>query len=231
MISLLTLPEIQSLATAIALTGGSLLVSDDMAQLPSERLRILAALLPVMNQRPVVMDKFDSQRPSKLRLDLKSTVGQWLLLAYFNWQDRDIKTQFGLDDFGVDKGKYHIRSFWDEQIWQAEEGDAVFSGKISSHGVVLLAVRKTEASFAAYLGSDLHISQGLEATSWKSQKKELHIEIRSGKKLAGKVDLWLKSNPKNVEVNGKPSPWEMLGHDIYRIMLPDENRSSITMEF
>jgi alpha-galactosidase len=79
----LTLPEIQSLATSIAMTGGSILVSDDMTQLPSERLRILATLLPIMNKRPIVMDLFDSQRPSKLRLELEGSVGKMAFAGLF----------------------------------------------------------------------------------------------------------------------------------------------------
>lgn len=229
--SKLTLPEIQSLATAIALTGGSLVVSDDMTQLPLERLRILAALIPVMNKRPVVMDIFDSQRPSKLRLDLKGAVGEWHLLACFNWEDRDVKIELGLDEFGLPAGEYHIRSFWYENIWQTKWGEAIFSGSISVHGVVLLAVRKAGAFSAAYLGSDLHISQGLEITSWLADKWELKFEIHPGKKLPGKVDVWLRSNPSSIKVNGKPSFWDLVGRNIYRIMTPDRDRSSVTIKF
>ena len=41
----------QTLATAIAMTGGSLLLSDDLPKLPEERLRIAEVLLPVIGER------------------------------------------------------------------------------------------------------------------------------------------------------------------------------------
>ena len=229
--SKLTLPEIQSMATVIALTGGSLVVSDDMTELPPERLRLLATLKPVMNQRPAVLDMFDSQRPARMRLNLHGAVGQWHLLAYFNWGDRDFNTELGLEEFGLSTGGYHIRSFWDDRIWKLDEGNAVFSGKIPTHGVVLLAVRKTEDSSAAYLGSDLHISQGFEVTSWDVGTYELKFDIRSGKKLSGKVDILLRSNPKNINIDGEPSSCEILEESIYRIITPDKDRSSITIKF
>jgi alpha-galactosidase len=229
--SKLTLPEIQSMATAIALTGGSLVVSDDMTKLPPERLRILSTLMPLMNQQPVVLDMFDSKRPSRLRLDLQGVVGQWHLLAYFNWRDHDFKTELGLDEFGLSAGGYHIRSFWDDRNWRTNEVESVFSGKIPPHGVVLLAIRKTDDSSAAYLGSDLHISQGHEIAYWEVGKNELKFDIRSGKKLSGKVDFYLKSEPSNVNVDGKSSPWELIGLNTFRIMAPDKDRSSVSINF
>ncbi len=43
----LTLAEVQSMATVIALTGGPLLLSDDLPKLPVERLRIAQQLVPL----------------------------------------------------------------------------------------------------------------------------------------------------------------------------------------
>ena len=48
----LTLDEFQTIATIIALTGGSLLLSDHLPDLPPERLRRVAALLPLIGKRP-----------------------------------------------------------------------------------------------------------------------------------------------------------------------------------
>jgi len=47
----LTLAEVQSLATAIGVSGGSLLLSDDLTALPEDRLRIAEVLLPVLGLR------------------------------------------------------------------------------------------------------------------------------------------------------------------------------------
>jgi alpha-galactosidase len=64
--SYLTLAEVQSAATAIALTGGSLLLSDDLSALPPERLRLAGTLLPPIGHRPQVMDWFDASTPRRL---------------------------------------------------------------------------------------------------------------------------------------------------------------------
>jgi len=229
--SKLTLPEIQSLATAIAMTGGPLVVSDDMAQLPPERLRILAAMLPVMNKRPRVMDLFDSQNPSRLRLDMEGAVGKWHLLACFNWKDNDSDTALVLDEFDLTEGDYYFRSFWDDRVWQTDGNRTIFSGMILSHGVLLLAARKIEKSPAAYLGSDLHISQGLEITSWNVEDQELEFAVNPGKKLSGKVDIFLKFDPNQIQVNDKSSDIDFLGSGHYRIAIPDTKISKVKVKY
>ena len=55
----LTSAEMQTLATMIIISGGSLLLSDHLPDLPPERLRIARTLLPVIGQRPRVMDWFE----------------------------------------------------------------------------------------------------------------------------------------------------------------------------
>jgi alpha-galactosidase len=227
----LTMPEIQSLATAIALTGGSLVVSDDMTQLPPERLRILASLLPIINKRPMVMDLFESQKPSRLRLDLEGAVGKWHLLAFFNWKDADCETELIFNEFGLSEGAYHLRSFWDDRIWEIEGKGTMFSGMISSHGVLLLAARKIGNSPATYIGSDLHISQGLEIANWDVSTKELIFSIKTGKKLSGKADLYIESPPTEISINNVPSAWEMLGRGIYRILIPEKENSTVMVKY
>lgn len=81
--SALTLPEIQTLATVIALTGGAVLLSDNMASLSSERLQIVKALIPPINLRAQVIDWMESGTPNCLRLDLNGVIGRWRTLFHF----------------------------------------------------------------------------------------------------------------------------------------------------
>jgi 7-keto-8-aminopelargonate synthetase-like enzyme len=82
--SRLSLDEVRTLATAIGMTGGSVMLSDKMAALPEERNEIAAALLPPMQADVQVLDWLDAETPQKLRLDLQGAAGSWQVLAYFN---------------------------------------------------------------------------------------------------------------------------------------------------
>jgi len=96
----LTLAEVQTAATVIALTGGSVFASDHLPDLPDERLRILRALLPPIGGRPRQLDWLDSPTPRRMRLDLDGAAGPWHLLALFNWEDHSQDLTFLPGDFG-----------------------------------------------------------------------------------------------------------------------------------
>ena len=214
--SKLTLPEVQSLSTAIALTGGSLLVSDDMTKLSTERQRMIAMLLPLIGRRAQVLDLFDAERPAKLRLDLQGVSGKWHLLAYFNWEDQERQIELNIDDFNLAVHNYLARSFWDGRVWRVTGQDGLFSGEIAPHGVVLLAVREDEHP-AVYLGSDLHISQGLEIKTWNFNGNSLQFDLDTGKVMAGNLDIKFNSKPTRVMVNSQSAGINYLGKDFYRI--------------
>ena len=72
----LSLPEVQALATAISITGGAVLISDDMSKLSAERLKLAASLLPVLPAKPQVRDLFSQNMPSQISQDLQNAQGE-----------------------------------------------------------------------------------------------------------------------------------------------------------
>jgi alpha-galactosidase len=137
----LSLAEVRSLATAIAMTGGSILVSDDMQHVSPERLRIMQALIPPLNQRALVLDWLEPGTPARMRLDLQDGGGQRHLLSFANWDDQSRRVRLMPEDFGLDPKSYAISAFWQEQSWIAEEGGALFDGMLQAHETILLIVR------------------------------------------------------------------------------------------
>ena len=83
----LTEAEVRTAATVISMTGGSLLLSDDLPALSPARRQIAERLLPLAGRAAQVLEWFDLQTPSRLRLDLGNAAGDWHLLAYINWDD------------------------------------------------------------------------------------------------------------------------------------------------
>jgi len=64
----LNLSEVQSLATAIGLTGGALIISDDLTKLPADQLSIAEALIPILDEPLKVLDLFDTEIPHRFAL-------------------------------------------------------------------------------------------------------------------------------------------------------------------
>ncbi len=210
----LTLDEIKSHASLIALSGGALLISDDLTRLPAERLRLAAVLLPLIGQRPQVLDWFDRQTPRFVRLDLHGPTGDWHLLGYFNWSDQPEQKTLTTQEFHLAGGPYTARSFWESTILK-QAGNQLWSGQLAPHGCVVLAVR-LQTTEAQYLGSDLHISQGLEVKTWQVSETGIRCEINLERLADGYLDIQLPGPAIGVCWQGQELIPQVLGDQIIR---------------
>ncbi len=197
----LTLAEVRSLASAIALTGGSLLVSDDLPKLPVERLRIAEVLVPVIGERARVIDWFDEGMPEKLRLDQVGATGEWHILANFNWSDKAASREITLADYHLNPGKYVVREFWSGDIGTISTTQTYKLNQLPAHGCAVLAVRQKDDELPVYLGSDLHISQGMELAEWEATAAAVSATIRLPRKASGKVVVMFPGENWEITVN------------------------------
>jgi alpha-galactosidase len=221
----LTLDEIQSLASVIALTGGALFLSDDLPSLPPERLRIAKVLMPLIGRAPRVLDWFDQPTPRRLRLDLRNNTGVWHLLAYFNWEEQPIDLTFSLDEFDLDPNhKYYASEFWTERLSLIDR-EVISYKQVPSHGVALVAVRPQVPGSFQYLGSNMHISQGLEVAVWVPTVNTLSFQLERPGQAQGHLTLRLPGPPQQATLEGQPIDWKEAFPDCYRFPV-DLNRTA-----
>lgn len=203
----LSLAEIQAQATAIALTGGMMLLSDDLAQVPAERLRIAQELLPPIDRRPQILDWFDAPLPARARLDLQNSSGEWYLLAYFNWSDQPVDLELDLKTFGLDTSRIiWCRDFWSSHYSIIRDGQWKQSA-VQPHGAVFLTARHLTDISLQYLGSSLHISQGLEVSEWTLRMGKLEFKLERPGLTQGEFLLRLPAEPISAHGNGEPLAW------------------------
>jgi alpha-galactosidase len=184
----LTLNEVKTLCTAIGMTGGSMLLSDDLPKLPVEHMRLAEALLPVIGERAQVVDWFDAEMPAKLRLDLLNDTGEWHLLARFNWQDSAADLALNPVEFDLPAGEYRVRDFWHERTVSLASGESYVVPAVPAHGCVLCAFRAVQSS-PQYLGGTIHYSMGKEVADWQSSASELAFTLRLPRTTEGKVSV------------------------------------------
>ena len=224
--------EVQSLATAIGMTGGSVLLSDDMTKLPPERIELAAALLPSIQQPVQVLDWIDAETPSKLRLDLQGAAGSWYVLAAFNWDDKVRSVTLEARDFRLPEETYWVRSFWDNKVWQVKAGSPLFSGTLPVHAPLLLALRPCQTGQAQYLGSSLHISQGLEVDQWTVKNGKLVCKINANRCVQGAIlDLALPKLPQKAELSGTVLKWKSLPDAVYRFKIDIDQKEELTIQY
>ncbi len=218
----LTLSEVQTMASVIALTGGSLLLSDNLPALPSDRLEIVKALLPPISKRAQVLDWLDSREPSRIKLDLTGEIGSWALLAMINWQDIPASLTFNAKDFLLPAGQtYWLREFWTGEISKMSDDSPFTAHQVQAHGIRVLAVRLSLPEQPVYLGSDLHFSQGMEVADWTVKGKEITFRMDLGRKATGNVSVYLPWKPVDVWVDDQPYTLHDQGGGIYQLRLED----------
>ncbi len=220
----LSTAEVQSLATVIALTGGSLLLSDHLPDLPEDRKRILQALLPIIDRAPQVIDWLDNATPQRLRMDLSNSTGDWHILAQFNWTDQTRERPFRAKEFHLEEHSYYAREFWSGRYFPDLEGTTL---DLSPHGVALLAVRKHSPHAPQYLGSDLHISQGLEVSGWSIKNHTLCVALRRPAHAQGRIALCLPARPVQASLAAQPTSWEEGPHGSYVFPLAFDQQANL----
>ena len=219
----LTIQEVHSLATVVAMSGGSILLSDDLATLSADRLQIARALLPPIGSRPHVLDWFERSMPARLQLDLKGPIGSWHLIAVFNWDEIEREVLVDPADFYLDpEGRYIGREFWTGEIRHIAPGNSS-AWILPPHGCAALAIRDVRRKGVQYLGSSLHFSQGLEA-AWGLSPGRADLELKGCGAVAGVVDLLLPGEP-----NGPG--WEALGEGVFRFPVRFEKRMELEISY
>ncbi|MGD2252078.1 MAG: alpha-galactosidase [Anaerolineales bacterium] len=210
--------EVQTLATVVALTGGSLLVSDHLPALDEERLRWLARLIPPLPHAARAIDWFDAQYPSRLMMPLKGPAGEWHLVALINWTDRKQEAALDLSGFGIPTaGAFHSLDFW-SHAYNKLEGSLPSIFSIPAHGVRLLSVRPIERA-PQWLGDTVHISQGLIVKEWKPGRAGLSGLLELRPHAAGEAWISLPRQPVSVSLAGNPLAWREEDEGIYAIDL------------
>lgn len=214
----LTLAEVQSLATVIGMTGGSILLSDNLTELPKNRISIAKSLLPVIDQPVQVVDWFDEYTPKLLRIDFIGTRGAWHLLAAFNWYDHPATLRLSPALFSLNSDQdWRLREFWTGQIGKMNAHSPFVFTDVPAHGVRVVAAVPFRSEQPAYLGSTLHLSQGMEISEWKDQNNELKISFKLERKAAGKVFLFLPWEPKSAYIKDRSHKISDEGSGIYSV--------------
>lgn len=207
----LTPDERRTLAAAIALSGGMVLLSDDLTQLSPAAVRLAQALLPPL-YRAAELPSWRGEAASSIAvLPMRGPQGNWWVVGIFNWGDRaadrfiDVREITGIREEAV------VFSFWDERCLETAGGQLELEG-IPAHGTVLLAVHPRAAG-AQYIGSNLHFSQGAEVAEWTPSRESLRSVLRLGREAEGAVWLSLPGEPKTAKLGREPiKPKQIAGN-------------------
>lgn len=179
----LSLQEVQTLATAIALSGGAFFMTDKLTELAQDRIDLLSGLLPVLSGPVHVGGLMDEGMPSAMTMEVNRTFEDWLLVARFNWHSRRRDLEFSLPP-----GRWHAFDYWRGRYERAYEGVLPVSN-VAAHGVRLFALRKV-ADRPQVVGSTFHVSMGGEElvdVRWDDRTAELALDLLPVPRASGSI--------------------------------------------
>jgi alpha-galactosidase len=168
--SQLTGAEVESWATVVALSGGMVLLSDDLGALEPERAAILPRLLPPLGRAARPLGPYTEGVPARLRL----ADGERELLACFNWRDTPQEERHELGSVG----RWHALDLWTGAHHGPVSGTWRL-GLTPAHGVRLLVVVPARPH-PQLVGSTLTLTGGLlevEAEHWDGETLAIRLAL------------------------------------------------------
>ena len=176
----LTIDELLLWASVVALSGGALLLSDRMMDVPEDRLQIIDRILPPYGRGAIALDSLVMAEPTSFVLPIETELGRWAIVAAVNLTERPIDVSVRLEDAGLDaRQPHHMFEFW-KQEYQGLTENEVTVKNLKPHSCQLLAVRP-ESATPSILGTSIHFTQGaveLGNCTWDSAKGELSVIVR-----------------------------------------------------
>jgi alpha-galactosidase len=175
----LTLAEVQAWTSLVALSGGMVLLSDDMALLEAEpeRAEMLARALPPSGITATALGPVVDGIASRAQLVVERDWGRRLVAALFNWSDQPQEAAFDPAEWAMPGEPYHLYDLWSGEHFGPVRG-LVSLGTIAPHGVRLLAVH-ADVGRPQLLGTTLHLLGGvveLSSESWSGDALTLRFD-------------------------------------------------------
>lgn len=227
----LTEDEVQTQASLTAMTGGMVLFSDDLSQIPPERMRLLQELLPVIGKTPQIIDWHEKLTPSRLRVDLTGPTGDWHLICYTNWKDQSFEPNLTIQDFNLPSGGSWLVSSFREGKFLFVDNEALPVGNLPSHATWIAAIRKKTKTIVQYAGSSLHISQGMEVIKWEDNGELIEVVLNLPREADGIIVLHTSFQNISIEtLNGETIPFERNG-DFLMLHLQFKGETSFNLRY
>ena len=145
--------------TTAALSGGTVLCSDEVTTLTSARAAYLSKIFPLLGQAATPVDLYKEPFPKIWSLPISTPREDWYLAAVFNWDDYEDDAYFELDALGLPESKeFLVHDFWMRQ-YLGKVSENVTLLNIPPRSAKLLCFRE-EQDIPQLLATDMHYTQG-----------------------------------------------------------------------
>ena len=202
LVSDLPIEEARVSTTIVALPGQLTFFGDKLAKVSDEKMKMLQQTLPVAEVRPMSLYPYFSMLPVwNLNIN-HEVIGDYNVVALFNWEDDLKEISFTTVELGVDKDEeFLLYEFWTEKYFGSINDS--FSMNVPPHCVRLLVIHKIK-TIPQWISSDRHVTQNaleLKKFEWKNDNRTIvgKIELIGTFPLTMRIHIPSNYSFKNVE--------------------------------
>ncbi len=192
--------------TAVALSGGPVLLGDDLTTLPEERLKMYPLCLPPYGAAARPVDLFKNPYPNVWDLEVETDWDRWHVVGLFNYEAQDRTIEVDFRDLKLDpEREYLVWEFWDQEFLGRHRGK--IGVKVPGQTAKVLAIREFN-NHPCVLSTSFHLTQGgveLSQVRWDEELALLSGVCRRVKGAKGHIFIYLPSpykpkNQRNIEM-------------------------------
>jgi len=178
----MTQDEFQTEVTALALSGGVVMLTDRMTQLAAERKALVDAFIPVYETPAKPVDLLAGKPcPEVFHQKVRTADEAYDVVAVFNWDDSPRSFVVDLGAVDLEPSSQHAASeYWTQTFAGVVEGE-LDVGEIPAHGVRVFALRAVRA-YPFVMGTSVHLTQGgveLHDQRWDDETSTLSFRVSS----------------------------------------------------
>ncbi len=226
----LNIDEIRLQLTIFGLSGGQLLISDDMTKLSEEEINDAKLLIPPYNPQkhdPIVVDAFISKFPSVYLLKTEEIIGKRFLVAIINWNDiassKKLKVSELIPNLYETIKDFYVYDFWNEKyLGEFKITDFIELRDIKPHScsyLNLIPIDNKLQGLPTLFSTNLHITQGcceIKKFEFNKELSQLNINLELKGIREGYLLLKLPQNKKIIKtdfeyskINLKENLWKI----------------------
>jgi len=178
--------EVRSWASVVGLSGGMLLLSDDLPTLPLQRRRYLTAVMPPLGDAALPLDLFEREKPELYVLRQNRDWGSGVVAGLFNWDDRPRRKVIDLARLGLEPSRlHHAFEFWSGE-YRRIEGGQIDLGELPAHGCAVVAIRPV-LDRPHLVATTFHLTMGGEVDRFEIADFGLRIGVQLKRRAYGEV--------------------------------------------
>jgi alpha-galactosidase len=153
----LTPAEVETWASVVALSGGMVILSDDLSQLEPDRADIIPRLLPPSGEAAQPVGPAIGGVPTGMQWPVERSWERWLVAGLFNWTEETRPLVFDplAWDMPAGRGAYHLFDLWRRTHMGPQTGPVLLA-PTAPHGVRLLSVHQ-DLGRPQLVGSTFHL--------------------------------------------------------------------------